>query len=46
MNDDALEAVRRQSSYEEMASAEAMLRADPAAWTAYAQERDEWLASD
>lgn len=41
--DAALESLRRHRFYEEMASAEASLRADPERWTQYVAERDEWL---
>ncbi len=41
--DAALESLRRERFYEEMATAEERLRADPAAWEAYVGERDAWL---
>ncbi|MCB0979265.1 MAG: hypothetical protein H6513_17175 [Acidimicrobiaceae bacterium] len=44
--DAALEALRRERFYEEMASAEQRLRADPVAWAAYVRERDAWLNPD
>ena len=44
--DAALESLRRQRFYEEMASAETRLRADPAAWATYVAERDGWLNAD
>ncbi|MCX6522770.1 MAG: hypothetical protein NTZ21_19105 [Actinobacteria bacterium] len=44
--DAALESLRRELFYEEMASAEQQLRADPAAWTTYVRERDAWLNPD
>lgn len=44
--DAALESLRRESFYAEMAAAEHRLRDDPAAWTTYARERDEWLNAD
>jgi len=43
---DALEALRRNEFYSEMARAEAALREDPAAWAQYSAERDVWLNSD
>jgi len=43
---DALEALRRDEFYNEMARAEAALRDDPAAWAEYNAERDVWLNSD
>lgn len=43
---DALEALRRNEFYSEMARAEAALQADPAAWAQYNAERDAWLNSD
>lgn len=44
--DAALEALRRQHFYAEMAEAEERLRADPARWAEYTQDRDEWLTAD
>ena len=44
--DAALESLRRERFYNEMASAEQQLRADPAAWRAYVRERDAWLNPD
>ncbi len=44
--DAALESLRRERFYEEMASAEQQLRADPAAWTTHVRERDAWLNPD
>jgi hypothetical protein len=44
--DDALEALRRDDFYREMAEAEATLRADPARWAEYVAERDAWLEPD
>ena len=44
--DDALEALRRQQFYAEMARAEAALRDDPSGWRQYAAERDAWLNPD
>ncbi len=44
--DAALESLRRERFYEQMADAEQRLRADPAGWSAYASERDAWLNAD
>lgn len=44
--DDALEALRRDDFYREMAEAEARLRSDPARWAEYLAERDAWLEAD
>lgn len=44
--DAALESLRRERFYEEMAEAEQQLRADPAAWATYVRERDAWLNPD
>jgi hypothetical protein len=44
--DAALEALRRNEFYEEMAKAEANLRLDPEAWQAFVAERDAWLNPD
>ena len=44
--DAALEALRRNQFFEQMAEAEARLRSDPAAWAAYLSERDAWLNPD
>jgi predicted transcriptional regulator len=44
--DAALESLRRERFYNEMASAEQQLRADAAAWGAYVRERDAWLNPD
>ena len=44
--DDALEALRRDQFYGEMARAEAALRDDPASWRQYTAERDAWLNPD
>ena len=44
--DAALESLRRERFYEEMASAEARLRSNPTAWAAYVGERDAWLNPD
>jgi hypothetical protein len=43
---DALEALRRDQFYKEMAQAEAVLRDDPAGWSQYTAERDAWLNPD
>lgn len=44
--DAALESLRRERFYEEMASAEARLRTDSEAWATYARERDVWLKAE
>ncbi len=44
--DAALESLRRERFYEEMATAEQRLRSDPAAWATYVRERDSWLNPD
>lgn len=44
--DAALESLRRERFYEEMAAAEQRLRGDPTAWATYARERDAWLNAD
>ncbi len=44
--DAALEALRRNQFYEEMAEAEAALRSDPQAWADYLAERDAWLNAE
>lgn len=44
--DAALESLRREHFYAEMAAAEQRLRLDPAAWSAYVQQRDSWLDAD
>ena len=44
--DAALEALRRNQFYEEMAEAEATLRSDPQAWADYLAERDAWLNAE
>lgn len=44
--DAALEALRREQFYRSMATAEAALRSDPAAWADYLSERDAWLGAD
>jgi predicted transcriptional regulator len=44
--DAALESLRRDQFYKEMADAEAKLRADPERLAAYQAERDAWLTAD
>lgn len=44
--DDALEALRRDRFYKNMADAEQTLRSDQAGWTEYVAERDAWLNPD
>ena len=44
--DDALEALRRDQFYRNMAHAEAELRLDQAGWAEYIAERDAWLDAD
>lgn len=44
--DAALESLRRERFYAEMAAAEQLLRSDSAAWAAYVGERDAWLNPD
>ncbi len=44
--DDALEALRRDQFYRNMASAEQHLQSDPEQWASYVQERDTWLNAD
>ena len=44
--DDALEALRRDQFYKNMAKAETELRSDPEGWAAYVIERDAWLNPD
>ena len=44
--DAALESLRRQRFYEDMAASERNLRADPEAWAIYERERDAWLDPD
>ncbi len=44
--DAALESLRRERFYEEMATAEQRLRADTDAWDTYVRERDAWLSPD
>jgi predicted transcriptional regulator len=44
--DDAIEALRRDQFYRDMATSEATLRAKPAEWAAYVADRDAWLNPD
>jgi hypothetical protein len=44
--DAALEALRRNLFYEQMAQAEVALQQTPEKWSAYVEERDAWLHSD
>lgn len=44
--DAALESLRRERFYGEMAAAEQQLRADHAGWAAYVRDRDAWLSTD
>lgn len=44
--DAALESLRREHFYEEMAAAERRLRSHPDAWDSYVRERDAWLNPD
>lgn len=44
--DDAIEALRRDQFYREMAASEAKLRERPAEWAAYVADRDAWLNAD
>lgn len=44
--DAALESLRRERFYEEMAAAERRLGSDPDALAAYVDERDAWLSPD
>lgn len=44
--DAALESLRRERFYEEMAAAERPLGSDPDALAAYVDERDAWLSPD
>lgn len=41
--DAALDALKREVFYSQMAEAESRLQADPKEWNAFIQERDEWL---
>lgn len=44
--DAALESLRRQRFWEDMAAAQYRLHTDPVAWETYVRERDAWLNSD
>lgn len=44
--DDALEALRRDQFYRNMADAELALQSDPERWASYTEERDAWLNAD
>lgn len=44
--DAALESLRRERFYLDMAASEQHLRADPDAWDTYVRERDAWLNPD
>jgi len=44
--DAALEALRRDQFYRQMADAETSLRTDPAGWQTYLDERNRWLDPD
>lgn len=44
--DAALESLRRERFYGEMAAAERRLRDDPAAWASFVADRDAWLNPD
>lgn len=44
--DAALESLRRERFYGEMAAAERRLRDEPAAWERFVAERDAWLNPD
>ena len=44
--DAALESLRREQFYKDMADSQSLLRADPEAWSAYAAERDAWANAD
>ncbi len=44
--DAAIEALRRQHFYDEMAKSETRLRSDPSMWSEYLDERDAWLNPD
>ena len=44
--DAALESLRREQFFSEMASAEASLQANPQDWQPYAAERERWLNAD
>ena len=44
--DDALEALRRDQFYRDMADSEAVLRSDEGGWAQYTAEREAWLNPD
>ncbi len=44
--DDALEALRRDQFYRDMADSEAALRSDEGGWAQYTAEREAWLNPD
>ena len=44
--DAALNSLKREVFYREMASAELVLRNDPEGWLTYIEERDNWLNAD
>ncbi len=44
--DAALEALQRSQFYEAMARAEAELRAQPAEWARYIEQRERWLGPE
>lgn len=44
--DAAMESLRRERFYEEMAASEQALRSDPEGWAAYVSEREAWLEPD
>ena len=44
--DDALEALRRDQFYRDMADSEAALRSDEGGWAQYTAERKAWLNPD
>ncbi|MCC5951589.1 MAG: hypothetical protein JJU45_05785 [Acidimicrobiia bacterium] len=44
--DAALESLRRERFYDEMAAAERRLRDDPVVWERFVAERDAWLNPD
>ncbi len=44
--DDALESLRRDQFYRNMANAEQDLQSDPEQWANYVEERDAWLNAD
>lgn len=44
--DAALEALRRQTFYQQMCDAQDALRSDAELWSQYTSERDAWLNAD